>query len=215
MALASKCILIAVALRQNTARGTRSLAMRAAAVFLTVLLFSGAAAAQTWTHYVNRDYRFTINFPGQPAIQDAPFTTARGTRLPAKLFLVQNAAGRYAVTVVDYSRAPAEEEGAIAHAASLLRKGRVVYDEPYTLAGIPGHSMSTVAEDGSRTLGAVNFHDHRLYIVEGTVPAGAAPPVQFQQSIVVIRADGQRRDLRENFDPLAPPPLPPETSLCY
>ena len=190
--------------------------MRAATVLCAgLLLLSGAASAQTWTHYVNRDYRFTINFPGQPATEDVPYTTARGTRLPAKLFVVRQPDRRYAVTVVDYARAAAEEDTAIAHAASLLRKGRVVYDEPYTLAGIPGHSMSTVAADGSRTLVAVNFHDHRLYIVEGTVPDGVAPPVQFQQSIVVIGADGNRIDLRVGFDPLAPPPRPPESSACY
>ena len=61
----------------------------------------------------------------------------------------------------------------------------------------------------------MNFHDHRLYIVEGSVPDGEAPPVQFQQSIVVIGADGNRIDLRIGFDPLAPTPQPPSSDFCY
>lgn len=188
--------------------------MRAIAfVSAAFLLLAGAAYAQTWTHYVNREQRFTVNFPGQPTEQNVTYTTARGTRLPAKLFVVQQGASRYAVTVVDYSSATAEEGDAIAHAASLSRKGRVLYDEEYSVAGIPGHSLSTIAEDGRRALIAVNFHDHRLYIVDGSVPAGAAPPTQFHQSIVVIGADGNRIDLRVGFDPLAGDesfePLPP------
>jgi hypothetical protein len=181
-----------------------------ATVAAALVLTAGAAAAQTWTHYVNRDWRFTINFPGTPMEEDVRFTTARGTALPARRFTVVDGASRYTVTVADFRSAPDEVKGAVAHGASILRAhGRPVYDEPYSLAGVCGHSLSTVAEDGSRSLSAVNLHDFKLYLVEGIVPRGKAPPVQFQQSIVIIGADGNRIDLRVGFDPLAPSVFPP------
>ena len=185
--------------------------MRALALAATALIaFTGAAFAQNWELYVNRDWRFTINFPGKPQEEDITFTTARGTQLPARRFSVVNGASRYIVTVVDFARAPGEVKGAIAHGASLLRAhGMPVYDEPYSLAGVCGHSLSTVAEDGSRSLSAVNMHDLKLYLVEGIVPRRAPPPVQFQQSIVILGADGNRIDLRVGFDPLAPSVFPP------
>ena len=40
--------------------------------------------------------------------------------------------------------------------------------------------------------GAVHMHEYRLYILEGTVPAGGVPPALFQQSLGFIDKDGNR-----------------------
>lgn len=39
------------------------------------------------------------------------------------------------------------------------------------------------------------FYDRRLYIVEGDVSSDSAPPIQFQQSIAVVGADGKSLNL--------------------
>jgi len=46
--------------------------------------------------------------------------------------------------------------------------------------------------DRSRTFASILMHHNWLYIIEGTVPAGALPPQLFQQSISLMEADGTR-----------------------
>jgi hypothetical protein len=45
-------------------------------------------------------------------------------------------------------------------------------------------------KDQSRTFAAVHMHDNRLYILEGTVPAGYPEPGLFQQSMGFVDKDG-------------------------
>ena len=41
-----------------------------------VLFMSGPSAAQDWVEYASRADSFTVNFPGQPKVQDITYTTA-------------------------------------------------------------------------------------------------------------------------------------------
>jgi hypothetical protein len=56
---------------------------------------------------------------------------------------------------------------------------------------VEGHLLQlTNTADRSRTFAWIGMHAHKLYILEGTVPAGAPEPGLFQQSMVWIDRDG-------------------------
>jgi hypothetical protein len=83
---------------------------------------------------------------------------------------------------------------------------------------VEGHQLQlTNTADQSRTFVAVYMHDNRLYILEGTVPAGEPEPGLFQQSLGFVDRDGNGVRYRDYYDndypapprvgaPGAPPP---------
>ena len=60
-----------------------------------------------------------------------------------------------------------------------------------TTYGVGGHQVHLTNRDGSRTMAAVYMHNQKLYIIEGTVPEGAAEPGLFQQSFGWIDENGR------------------------
>ena len=68
-----------------------------------VLAMSGTSFAQEWADFASPDDRFAINFPGQPTVTDATWTSQVGVLLPARVYSGTSGAGRYVVTVVDYN----------------------------------------------------------------------------------------------------------------
>jgi hypothetical protein len=55
---------------------------------------------------------------------------------------------------------------------------------------VEGHQLQLTNADGSRTFAFVGMHQMKLYIVEGTVPAGAPEPGLFQQSLGWVDKEG-------------------------
>ena len=55
---------------------------------------------------------------------------------------------------------------------------------------VEGHHLQLTNADQSRTLAAIYMHENKLYILEGTVPAGYPEPGLFQQSLVWIDENG-------------------------
>jgi hypothetical protein len=78
--------------------------MRALSLHLAtaVVALSGSAAAQEWIEYASTVDRFTINFPGQPTIEDTTYTSEYGAVLPARVYRAASGPSRYSMTVVDY-----------------------------------------------------------------------------------------------------------------
>jgi len=70
-----------------------------------ILAVSSSVFAQGWIEYVNRTDFFSINFPGQPKVQEIVWTSEQETKYPGRLYTVENGPNRYAITVVDYSDA--------------------------------------------------------------------------------------------------------------
>ncbi len=178
------------------------------------LAMAPAALAQGWFEYVSRDYGFLVNFPAEPKMEDTTYTAAGGVTLPAKRFTAEPSngryAGRYSVLVVDYSTRTTDEDGAMAHAANMLRpKGQIKFEEPSQLDGIPGHQLSIIEPNGQQTQIQLFMYSyngfHRLYIAEGSVPAGAAPPAAFWTSLAMVHPDGRivniNRERRGDFGP--------------
>ncbi len=195
---------------------------RTISTLTAVLLFSGALHAQTWIEYVSLDDRFIVNFPGDPQVTEITYTSELDAPMPARVYTIDNAAGRYSMTVVDYTQAPriyealcetlanyecdgnevqTEVRGAIAFAAWNYRKnteGEVTYDAYAQVDGVPGHQLQITNPDGSRTFVAIHQEARRLYILEGTVPAAAPPPGLFQQSLGILDENGRR--IRYRYD---------------
>ena len=94
------------------------------------LAIAGPASAQSWEEYTNREDHFTVNFPGEPAVEKITYKTEKGTSLPGNVYTAKDArGGAYKVTVINYTSAPAEEATAVEEAAKMLRtKGTIKYD---------------------------------------------------------------------------------------
>ena len=168
------------------------------------VLLSASAAAQAWREYENRQEGFSINFPGDPKVETRPYATPSGAIVPSKIYSVELPTGRYALTYVDFASRQQDEPQAITQAVNALRqKGRPVYDDTDNLDGIPGHQLSVRQPDGRLMLASVHLYNHRLYITESSVPPGAAPPQQFQQSVAMIHPDGRVVDLEEEAEEAA------------
>jgi hypothetical protein len=170
----------------------------ARAVLLAAVMAALPSVAQQWLDYVNREYRFAVNFPASPAEQAAVHRSANGRTLPARAFVARQGTSLYRVTVVLFPADVPDAAAEIAHAASLLRpKGRAIFDARGDYDGVPAHDLNLVDPAGRQIMASILFHDRRLYIVEGEVSADAAPPVQFQQSIHITDADGKPLNLEQ------------------
>jgi hypothetical protein len=72
---------------------------------------------------------------------------------------------------------------------------------------VEGHQLQlTNNKDRSRTFVAIYMHDNRLYILEGTVPAGDPEPGLFQQSLGFVDKDGNGIRYRDYYDNDYPAP---------
>lgn len=69
-----------------------------------ILWLSGPAAAQEWIEFASTQDRFTLNFPGQPKIEETTYMSEYGAELPARVYHVENGQSRYSMTVVDYAQ---------------------------------------------------------------------------------------------------------------
>jgi len=168
------------------------------------LFFANAACAQEWDEYVNRENFFTVNFPGEPTMQEVPYMTAKGTKLTARVFTAKAdpksiLAGTYSMTVVDYASAPMELGTAIAEAAKVARdRGTPKYDEPGNVDRIKTQRMTVETADKRRILSEILVHGTRLYIVQADTAMNIPPPAQFQASVQILDENGTR--IRYNAD---------------
>jgi hypothetical protein len=173
----------------------RRLSFFAAAV---VACLSSAVYAQAWSEYINRQEFFTVNFPGDPAVKEIPYKTEKGTNLKAKVFTANApagsiTAGRYAMTVVDYSSAPGELSTAVAEAAKIYRaKGNPTYDDTGNVDRIRTQRQTIETSNMTYIMTEILAHGTRLYIVEAETAMNVPPPAQFQASVQILDENGQR-----------------------
>jgi hypothetical protein len=87
-----------------------------------------------------------------------------------------------------------DERGAIVYATlKLLQRDVKVTSYTYDWQDlVEGHFIQlTNNSDQSRTFAYVAMHEHKLYIVEGTVPRGSPEPGLFQQSLGWVDQNGR------------------------
>src|SRR6266849_6437228 len=68
-----------------------------------ILFMSGPAFAQDWIEYTSKADFFSVNFPGEPKVQDTTYRSEYGYDLPARVYSAESGKSRYSATVVDYS----------------------------------------------------------------------------------------------------------------
>ena len=165
---------------------------------VAVLFFSGAACAQAWDAYVNRENFFTVNLPGDPAMTEAPYKTAKGTNLTARLFTAiappgSRLTGKYTVTVVDYTNAKDEIGTAVDQARNAIRaKGTVKYDGLNNL-DLHVSRRLTVETPAMRILAEILVAaNNRLYITEAEQPLNVPTAANFQASLQILDENGVR-----------------------
>jgi hypothetical protein len=163
-----------------------------------VVLISGAARAQSWDVYTNQESFFSVNFPAQPTVAQAPYKTLKGKDLTARTFTATVApgsrlSGTYKVTVVDFSNAKDEATTATEQAADTFRKlGRVRYDAIENL-DLHATRRLTVETATTRVLAEILFAaNNHLYISQAETALNLPPPAQFQASLQVLDDKGNR-----------------------
>ena len=168
-------------------------------VAVVVAGLSGAAWAQAWDVYANRENFFTVNLPGTPAETQAPYKTAKGTNLTARVFTATAPAssilgGTYKVTVVDYSNAKDEIPMAVEHAAkSVMAKGTVKYDGLNNLDLHLSRRLTIETPAMTRLLAEILVaENNRLYITEAETPLNVPPAANFQASLQILDEKGVR-----------------------
>jgi hypothetical protein len=159
---------------------------------LALLFSAGAASAQNWDTYANRENFFSVNLPAEPTMTEAPYKTVKGTTLTARVFTAvapagTRLAGTYTVTVVDYTKAQDELSTAVEQARNAMRaKGTVKYDG---LNNIDLHlSRRLTIETGTTRILAeiLMAANNRLYITQAETPLGVPPPAVFQASLQIL-----------------------------
>jgi len=187
-----------------------------AAVFS--LLLSGPCFAQDWIEYRSQADFFSVNFPAEPKVRDISYRTEYSITLPGRVYSYENGPTRYSVTVVDYANlesleaervktcraaggdgdtcndhSMADTRGAIVYATwnFLRRDAKVTHFSYSNVDRVEGHELQLTNADKSRTFVSIHMHENRLYVLEGTVPAGSPAPSLFQDSLGFLDKDGK------------------------
>jgi len=193
-----------------------------------VLVATGTSFAQGFIQFTSPKDYFGVSFPGEPTVRDTTWTSESGVTLPARVYSVENARGRYSMTVVDYKdveKLSAERSaqcqktggegdacmnswrsdigGAIVWATwqFMQRSAKVTFYGWYSADQVPGHQLQLTNPDDSRTFATVNMHGTRLYVLEATVPRGAPAPGLFQQSLMFLDDEGKSIRYRVYYSP--------------
>jgi hypothetical protein len=163
-----------------------------------VVFLSSAAYAQSWDVYTNRESFFSVNFPAEPTVAQAPYKTLKGKDLTARVFTAtvppgSRLSGTYKVTVVDFSNAKDEANTATEQAADTFRKrGTVKYDAIENL-DLHATRRLTVETPTTRVLAEILFAaNNHLYISQAETALNLPPPAQFQASLQVLDDQGVR-----------------------
>jgi hypothetical protein len=125
------------------------------------------------------------------------YTTSTGAAVPARQFYLEQGADQFTLTVVAFASGAAVDNQAVDNAAALLRqKGEVRFQfaDEYD-PGLPGRQLNIFQSDGRQLRASVYMWDHRLYITEATAAPGSSAALQFEQSIMLLDADGNELNL--------------------
>ena len=157
------------------------------------LCLSAPAYAQGWEEYTNREDHFTVNFPGEPAVQAITYKTGKGTSLPRHVYTAKDArGGEYKITVINYATAKGEQASAVDEAAKALRtKGTIKYDGAEHQNNMRSQRISLSLPNGRFLLAEalMDRADH-MFIMEADTPPNMPPPSQFQASLQVLDDSG-------------------------
>ena len=201
-----------------------------------VLAVAGPVFAQEWVEFANQEDRFTCNFPTQPQVTRTTYRSQHEADLPARIYSATQGQSRYSVTVVDYTQAQriltekakscpkgaetclgsagdeghwkADIQGAMDYATwqLLKRDAKLTLFVWGVVDMVEGRQLQLTNADKSRTFAGIYMHENKLYIIEGTVPAGYPEPGLFQQSLGWLDENGVGLRYRSYYSNGFPPP---------
>jgi hypothetical protein len=167
-----------------------------AVVAVMALVASLPARAQSWIEFQDLAWGVGINFPHEPVGEDIEYMSSEDRIVPGRVWTAETEGGHYSLTAISFENDPTDSLTAVFFAATALRaKGVATYDNYHALDGVPGWMMSVTGTDGRLIQSFSLFLNQRLYIAEGSVAPGNPPPSNFQQSITVLNAVGDRIQL--------------------
>jgi hypothetical protein len=191
---------------------------------------------QEWIEFANRDDRFTCNFPTQPTITQTTYRSQHEADLPTRTYSATQGQSKYSVTVVDYTQAqriltekakscpagaepclggPGDEghwkadiRGAMDYATwqVLQRDAKLTLFVWGLVDQVEGRQLQLTNKDKSRTFIGIYMHENKLYMIEGTVPAGYPEPGLFQQSLGWLDENGVGLRYQSYYSNGFPPP---------
>jgi hypothetical protein len=156
------------------------------------LFFTGPVLADDWKEYENRDYGFTVHFPGDPAVETATYKAADGRSFPAHVFSVKQDNGTFKVTVVDMPGKQTGSDAAVMKEATkaVVDGGTIKFDIPHRVRQVYGRQLGIAGANGGYSYVALFYRNGRLYQVEGkALVAGGqaeAKAMRFQQSLDLL-----------------------------
>jgi hypothetical protein len=180
---------------------------------IIALLAAHPAASQGWFQFESLEDRFRVNFPAEPIVEQVEYLSEFDAILPARRYTAETDAGVFIVESVDFTDAARihaemdkfsaadfptqwinDMQASVARAARQYRQrgGEVNYDAWAHIDRIAGHQLQIANDDGTVTYVGIYLdgHSRHLHVLEATVPPSVPPPVQFQQSLEVLNADG-------------------------
>ncbi len=163
--------------------------MRLIAFIVASIAACASAMAEGWTEYAYPSDAFTVSFPAEPKIETTPYQTADGRMVEARIYSVAQDGGIFRMMVADLSGAAQAEKDVVDHAIKTLSQGgEIKLDIPHRISQVYGRQLSIAGAEGSRSMVAVFYRNHRLYQIEGkALPGGentTADAIRFQQSLV-------------------------------
>lgn len=172
--------------------------MKILPVVMIWLAAVASAFAQGWQEYRDDQMGFAVSFPGTPIVSDSTYKLADGSSLKAKLYDFKQGGGEFRVIVADFSTSSVQDNAAIDQAVKALSSGgKVAFDIEARVNRNYGRQLSITAPDGTRTVSAVFFVNHRLYQIEGIIHpgegSGTNDAVRFQQSVNFLGGGGGGR----------------------
>jgi hypothetical protein len=78
----------------------RPIPLMSAAIVLALAV--PAVAQDEWIEFATKEDGFSVNFPGQPTVEETTWTTQYRYTAPTRIYRANHGQERYSVTVVDY-----------------------------------------------------------------------------------------------------------------
>jgi hypothetical protein len=171
--------------------------MRLIAFIVASIAACAPAAAEGWTEYTYPSDAFTVSFPAEPTVETTTYQAADGRTVEARVYSVTQDDGVFRMMVADLSGATMTESAVLDHAIKTLG-GEIKLDIPHRISRVYGRQLSIAGGEGSRSMVAVFYYNHRLYLIEGkALPTGAnatADAIRFQQSLTFTEGTSNRPD---------------------
>jgi hypothetical protein len=154
-----------------------------------LVLAPSPAAAQDWQDYPYPEHGFAVHFPAPPTVTKGVYKTTTGIAVPSTVYAVKKDNILYSVTVGDFSQTAIDDQAVIDDAVKAAGlAGEIKLDVDARISRRYGHELSVKGKDGSYSMMAIFFFDHRFYNLVGKVmppdaEAGASKTIRFQQSL--------------------------------